>query len=174
MRKTDDRVMRITTITITLLVLLIGGCTGTASRTQSVPVIAVWNLECLSIDSNLPDDIEDIIANKIITTVQAKGYEVVEREQLLLVLEELNLGSSGLASLSSQLKIGHLSGARWMIFGGYQEIAGQLRLDLRIVDVATSQIIAAAEKTVTSNGDLMAVLAVTGDVTRKLILNLTK
>jgi len=163
-------------IVATIIVFIIGGCTGTAPRSQpqSVPTIAVWNLECLSIDSGIAEDMEGILSGKIIDTFQANGYEVVEREQLLLVLEELHLGSSKLASLSTQLEIGHLTGARWMVFGGYQEVAGQLRLDLRIVDVATSQILGAAEETVVTNGNIMTVLATAESVTRELLLNVAK
>ena len=61
-------------------------------------------------------------------------------------MEELKLGSSSLADEDTRLKLGRLSGARLMVFGGYQIIGSRMRLDLRLVEVETGKIIKAVQK----------------------------
>jgi curli biogenesis system outer membrane secretion channel CsgG len=88
---------------------------------------------------------------RVMETAEALDrYVLVERERLLAVLRELNLGSSGLADDATALRIGRLTGARMMLFGAYQIVAGQMRLDLRLVDVETSLVLSTAEQTVAS------------------------
>ena len=77
---------------------------------------------------------------------------MVERERLILALEELKLGSSALADPSTRLQIGRIVGARYMVFGTYMIISGLMRLDLRLVDVETGGILKACERS-TVNSD---------------------
>jgi curli biogenesis system outer membrane secretion channel CsgG len=72
---------------------------------------------------------------------------VVERERLLLALQELNLATTSLTDESTRLQIGRIVGAQLMIFGGYQVIVDKMRLDLRLVEVESGSILKAAEKT---------------------------
>jgi len=163
-------VMRCFFQTATVLALFfLTACVGTVQRNQTVPVVAVWNLEDSSLEGNGFSDLGEILAFRIIETLQTSGYEVVEREKLLLALEELKLGSSKLASEKAQLRIGHLSGARWMIFGGYQVIAGQMRMDLRLVDVETGRVLNAAEKTIPTHNGIGFILKSAGEVTNTLL-----
>jgi hypothetical protein len=76
---------------------------------------------------------------------------VVEREKLLLALEELYLSTSELAERETQLKLGRIVGARWMIFGGYQVVGQTMRLDMRRVDVATGQVVGTVKKEVAAS-----------------------
>jgi hypothetical protein len=74
----------------------------------------------------------------------------VEIQRLLLILDELNLGTSALAHETTRLKLGRMVGARLMVFGGYLVFAEQMRLDLRLVDVETGGVIKTAAKTVSA------------------------
>ncbi len=69
---------------------------------------------------------------------------MVEREKLLLALEELSLGSGELASENSRLRIGKILGAKLMVFGAYQLIGDVIRLDLRLVEVERGLVVNAA------------------------------
>jgi len=89
-----------------------------------------------------------MLAGPVIEALQGKGYQVVERQRLLFLLEELHLGSGVLADESTRLRLGRLCGARWMVFGGYQTIGGQARVDLRLVEVETGKVLKAAQRTV--------------------------
>ncbi|MDX9787857.1 MAG: FlgO family outer membrane protein [Desulfobacterales bacterium] len=144
-------------VIMVVLVSLVSFSCATHQRASSPvpqerkPAIAVWDLENLSPLDPAQADLGDLLSAKIMETVrQNEQYTLVERQQLQLVLRELNLGSSSLADASTQLRIGKMVGARLMIFGAYQVIANQMRLDLRIVEVETGRILKATEKTVSS------------------------
>jgi hypothetical protein len=145
-------------VLVTVICFLLYGCAAAPVAPHAVLseklVIAVWDLEDLSPLGIAQMDLGNLLSARITETVQqAGGYTVVEREKLEIALRELNLGSSSLADPSTQLRIGRIAGARLMIFGAYQVVADQMRLDLRIVDVETGRIIKTAEKTA-AGGDL--------------------
>jgi curli biogenesis system outer membrane secretion channel CsgG len=116
--------------------------------------VAVWDLEYLSPGSNAAHDIGAILSAKIIEISKESGrYEIVERQQLLLALEELNIGSSSrLADESTRLRIGRIVGAKYMVFGTYFVLNESMRIDLRLVEVETGRIVKTTQKT-TNNPD---------------------
>jgi hypothetical protein len=77
------------------------------------------------------------------------------------VLEELHLGSSALADEQTRLKLGKLVGARLMVFGGYQVFGGQMRIDLRLVEVETGKVLKAVHK-IAPSGDMSGWLDAAG------------
>jgi curli biogenesis system outer membrane secretion channel CsgG len=116
--------------------------------------VAVWDLDDLSPSSAVRPHLGEIFSSQIIETLKKKGeYTVVERERLLLALEELRLGTTKLVDETTRLKLGKMLGARLMVFGGYQIIGNQIRIDLRMVEVETGKIRKAVQKT-TSGTDL--------------------
>jgi curli biogenesis system outer membrane secretion channel CsgG len=140
------------------------GATLTAGAT-----VAVWNLENLSIVSDQGQDLEDFLTAKIVETLKNESdYEVVEREQLLLALEELNIGSSALAGEQTGLRIGRILGAQLMVFGAYQFIGDTMRIDLRLVEVETGRILLTSKRTV-SGGTITAWLKAAEKATVDLI-----
>jgi hypothetical protein len=103
---------------------------------------------------NTGPDLGELFANQIIETLKEKeGITIVERDRLLLALEELNLGTSSLADEDTRLELGRIVGARLMVFGSYQVIGDMMRVDLRLVEVENGKIIKAVYKT-TSTTDL--------------------
>lgn len=118
---------------------------------EKTPAIAVWDLENLSPDGSAQVDLGDLLSAKIMEAVrQHHQYALVERQQLQLVLRELDLGSSSLADPATQLRIGKIAGAGLMMFGAYQVVGNQMRLDLRMVEVETGRVLKASERTVGS------------------------
>jgi curli biogenesis system outer membrane secretion channel CsgG len=115
---------------------------------QAGGAVAVWDLEDLAPVPSAAAEMGEILAAKIIETFEESGnYQVVERQRLQLVLEELNLGTTELISDATRLQIGRLIGARLMVFGSYIVINDALRLDVRKVDVETGLILKAVSKT---------------------------
>ncbi|SPD73088.1 Curli production assembly/transport component CsgG [uncultured Desulfobacterium sp.] len=153
-----------------LLLALITGCASAPPESaKAVRGIAVWDMEDLSPMGDGRPDLGGLLSAKVIETVKGKSaYDVVERERLILVLEEQNLGTSGLADESTRLRLGRLVGAQLMIFGAYQVIGGQMRLDIRLVEVETGKILKATEKTV-SAGDLAAWLNAAAEAAAELV-----
>ena len=123
-----------------------------ASLVEKGGAVVVWDLEDLSPIPPAMPDLGELLSGAVIDSVQSAGpYTVVEREKLLLALEELSLGTSEIADQDTQLQLGRIVGARWMIFGGYQVVGETMRLDMRRVDVATGQVVGAVKKEVAAS-----------------------
>ena len=113
--------------------------------------VAVWDLESEVSEGSIVADMGELLSATIIETFKESGkYNVVERQRLVLVLEELNIGASEMVSDSTRLEIGKIVGARLMVFGSYTGIGETIMLDLRKVEVETGRILKATYKTTTS------------------------
>jgi curli biogenesis system outer membrane secretion channel CsgG len=144
-------------------------CWAAAAMDNEGAAVAVWDLENLTPLNPAVTDMGELLSAKVIETIKESGnYTVVERERLLLALEELNLGSSAVVSESSRLEIGRIVGARLMIFGSYIVINNILRLDLRMVEVETGSILMATSKTMTGL-DPIEWLKITQDAAEELL-----
>ncbi|BBO70890.1 hypothetical protein DSCA_48200 [Desulfosarcina alkanivorans] len=156
------------------LLLLLGalatGCaTAPVPAPAGPPALAVWTLEDLSLPGTTGVDLAELMTARVMETVEAsKGYALVEREQLLAILQELNLGSGSLAEDATGLRVGRMLGARMMLFGAYQVVASQVRVDLRLVEVETGRLVRASQKTVPA-GNLSAWLRAAEAATRDLL-----
>lgn len=155
---------------VVLLAAMVAGCaTAPVSVPAGPPALAVWTLEDLSLPGTTGADLAELLTARVMETVEATGgYALVERERLLAILQELNLGSSDLADEAAGLRIGRLAGARLMLFGAYQTVASQMRLDLRLVEVETGRVLNTAQQTV-SAGNLSAWLHAAAAATRDLL-----
>lgn len=69
------------------------------------------------------------------------GLRLVERGRLNELIAEQDLAASERVDASTAAQIGRLIGARYMILGGFIDFYGDFRLDTRVVDVETSEII---------------------------------
>ena len=126
------------------------------------PVMVVWPFEEVTF---LPDRLDHGklggLAQEVITAtlMQDGRLEVVERERLDRILEELNLNCSGLAARDACQQVGKIVGADKMVFGEYLRLPdGRTRVLVRIVDVETSLVDAGLEATVSGGADPYAVL----------------
>ena len=82
------------------------------------------------------------LAQMMVTDIKGTpGVTVVERQQLQAILDELELGHSGMADPKAAAKVGKLLGAEWMVLGSYFELMGTLRIDARLVQVETGEIL---------------------------------
>lgn len=152
-----------------LLLTFFAGCTSAPCMDPQTSAVAVWDLANLNPAEAIGPDMGELLAAIVIETLkESDAFQVVERERLILALEELNLGSSSLVDESTRLKIGRIVGARFMVFGGYFVLGGMMRLDLRLVEVETGSIVKAAQKT-TSAGDLNGWLRVARQAAEELI-----
>lgn len=66
---------------------------------------------------------------------------VVDRSDIQRLLNEQNLGTQGRVDAATAARIGKLVGARYMIMGAFIDHYGKMRIDTRIVDVETSEIL---------------------------------
>lgn len=138
-----------------LLCLLLCSCatapepTAVATAVPRGPSsVAVWDFDNLSPTRFAQPDLGERLAAEATDAIMRKGtWEVVERQRLLLVLEEQNLGTQAFVDESTRLRLGKMVGARTMIFGAYQSFGGdQTRIDVRLVDVESGRTVKSVDK----------------------------
>jgi curli biogenesis system outer membrane secretion channel CsgG len=150
------------------IAILFCGCAGTTIERSGCQV-AVWELENLTIGRSSSTDLGPALTTKVMEGLQSGGAcTVVERQKLDTALAELSLGSSALAAENTRLKVGRLVGARQMVFGAFQILGNQMRLDLRLVDVATGEVINTAEASAPAD-ERISWLRAAGQATRHLV-----
>jgi len=74
---------------------------------------------------------------------QNTALRVIERGMLRQLIEEQDLGGSGRVDPNTAARIGKIVGAKFALLGGFVDSFGTMRLDARIVDVETSEIVKA-------------------------------
>jgi len=86
--------------------------------------------------------LEKGIAGMMISELAANpSARVVERERIQKLLTEQNLDASGTVTPETAAKIGKLVGARYVITGAFIDFYGDFRLDARMINVETSEIV---------------------------------
>lgn len=76
---------------------------------------------------------------------QNQALRVVERSRLRELLEEQGLVTGGQVDPQTAARLGRLVGARYVITGAFVDLYGTFRLDGRVVDVETGEILRTAE-----------------------------
>ncbi len=111
------------------------------------PGIGVWILEN---GGSYGQDAEDFEAlrvglQQILMTELARNpaMRVVERSQLNALIAEQDLGAAGRVDPETAARVGRIVGAKFMVLGGFVDWFGDFRLDARIVDCETTEIIVA-------------------------------
>ena len=88
------------------------------------------------------DALQKGIAGMLISELaQNPAARVVEREDIQRLLDEQNLGSSGRVDPQTAAKVGKLVGARYVVLGTFLDFYGDFRVDARLVNVETSEIV---------------------------------
>jgi TolB-like protein len=132
---------------VTLLALAVGFALVPApARAQDTrPGIAVLpfdNSGSFGQDKENFDALQKGIAGMLISELAANpAARVVEREQIQSLLDEQHLGTSGQVDPQTAARIGKLVGARYIITGTFIDFYGDFRVDLRLVNTETSEII---------------------------------
>ncbi|MEO8634234.1 MAG: CsgG/HfaB family protein [Gemmatimonadales bacterium] len=86
--------------------------------------------------------LEKGIAGMLISELaQNPAARIVDRSSVQRLLDEQDLGKDGRADAATAAKIGKLVGARYMVMGSFVDLYGRFRVDARIVDVETSEIL---------------------------------
>jgi TolB-like protein len=73
----------------------------------------------------------------------AKGFEVIERTQLKVILKEHQLSSSGLIDPSTAKKLGQIAGVDALVTGTITALGDTVRLSAKVVDTQTAKMIGA-------------------------------
>jgi tetratricopeptide (TPR) repeat protein len=115
------------------------------------------------------DFLRDWLPDSLGASLQSSGeLRVVERRQLLKILQEQKLGSSTLASKEGRLELGKIAGAQTLIFGDFAAVGEVLQISARIVDVETGVILRSASV----HGGVDSARALGEDLSRRLAQDL--
>lgn len=88
------------------------------------------------------DALERGMAGMLISELGANpAMRVVERENIQRLVDEQNLGSSGRVDAQTAARLGKLVGARYAVMGSFIDLYGDFRVDVRVVNVETSEIV---------------------------------
>ncbi len=107
--------------------------------------------ERAGIDSAFQRELEKTVKNKLMP------IQVVEREMLDKLLQELQLGSSDLASPETQRQLGKVLSARFLGFIEFASLGSSPMVYVRIVDTETTEIIGQCSSVLNEN-DLLATI----------------
>lgn len=92
---------------------------------------------------------------------------VVDRSDINRILNEQNLATQGRVDAATAARVGKIVGARYMIMGNFIDHYGKMRIDARIVDVETSEIL----KVVSSQKEREKLFDMINDVALAIMAN---
>lgn len=102
------------------------------------------------------DYLSSAIPQLLVTDLKpAKKIELIERSQLDKVLQEHQLGQSGAVDEKTAVKIGQLVGANHLLLGAVFQTDDLIRLDARLVEIASGRITLAEKVTTSKDNDLI-------------------
>ena len=86
------------------------------------------------------------LADMLITDLSSiAGAQIVERAQLNLLLKELALNKSPFIDPATAAKMGRGLGANYIVTGSFASVDPMMRIDARIVEVASGRVVHSAE-----------------------------
>lgn len=131
-----------------VLLCLGWGATSVSAADKPFTAVAVWDFENVSPPTqSQAQDLQleylrrSLSESMTQSLIKIPGLKLVDRLQLRRVMAELSLGADSLADQDTRLKVGRVTGAQCMLFGSFLAMADQVRVDLRLVDTQTSQIV---------------------------------
>lgn len=132
-------------VALTLSVAALRGLDAQARSQDTRPGVAVLPFDnggSYGQDKENFDALQKGIAGMLISELAANpAARVVEREQIQKLLEEQNLGATGRVNPETAAKVGKLVGARYVVLGSFIDFYGDFRVDVRLVNVETSEIV---------------------------------
>jgi TolB-like protein len=141
--------MRIKLGVSAVLALCLLPVVAAAQQTDARPGLAVFpftNGGAYGPDKEDLAPLEVGIQQMILTELaQNPNLRVVERSELRRILEEQDLVRAGRVDPGTAAQVGRLVGARYVVTGSFIDLFGNFRLDARIIDVETSELVNAVE-----------------------------
>jgi TolB-like protein len=129
---------------VVLSMVLVGVRPAAVHAQEDLPRVAVLDFTGFMMgDGNAAVSLGKAIAAMLVTEFSGRdGIRVIERAQLNEMLREQDLALSGRLDESGAIEIGKLLGVQYVLTGQATDIVGNLRIDIRAIDVETSEIVA--------------------------------
>lgn len=120
-----------------------------AAQQDTRPGVAVLELDAGAAMGIPKEDLSGLqvgLQQTLITELSANpAMRLVERHRIKQLMEEQDLAASGRVDAQTAAKIGKLVGAKYVILAAFNDIGATFRLDGRIVNVETSEIMKAVK-----------------------------
>ena len=126
---------------LVFITVLVSFCIPALGR----PTLAVLNFDNNSfIGGEQYEALRGGLAAMVISDLgqRALGIQVVERTQMKSLLQQIAM-TQAMTTDESKLQAGQLLGAEFLAFGSFMVLNDQIRIDLRVVQVATGQLMTA-------------------------------
>ncbi|MDE0898352.1 MAG: hypothetical protein OSA81_04980 [Longimicrobiales bacterium] len=137
---------------------------------QDIPTVGVMDLESFM----MGEGGASVQLGKAVTAMLAtefssrEGIRIVERQRINDLIREMDLSYSG--RVEEAVEIGKLLGMQYVLLGAVTSIVDNLRMDIRAVDVETSEVLTAMKKSATTNELFSVVVDLADDFGKALNL----
>jgi TolB-like protein len=132
---------RLLFVTLTLAALALPAGLGAQDTRPGIAVMPFTNGGSYGQDKQNFEALEKGLAGMLISELaQNPNARLVDRENVQKLVDEQNLGKDGRLDAATAAKIGKIVGARYMVMGSFIDLYGKFRVDARLVDVETSEI----------------------------------
>lgn len=165
--------MRTRGATLPLVLCMVAPVALSAQQAASPgePVVAVIDFNAFSLSLQDASAVGKGVAGMLITELSDReGMQVVERQEINAVLQEAKLALSGRVDEASAMEVGKLVGAQYLITGVLGIEQSQVRMDVRIFQVETSEILQAMKFTGKPDEFLQLIVNVADAFTKDLEL----
>ncbi len=155
-----------------LLAAAVAGMRTPSAHAQDLPTVAVLDFTSFMMgEGGNSVNLGKAITAMLVTEFSGReGIQVIERAQLNDMLREQDLVLSGRVDESSAIEIGKMLGAQYVLLGQASSIVDNLRMDIRAVDVETSEIVAVLKKSDRTSELLSVVVALADEFGQQLNL----
>jgi len=166
--------MRITTSIAVLLVAVFCIHYSTEAAQTTIAVLDFENNSFFKAEEY--DPLTKGLAEMFVTELSSlEALQVVERQKLKSVLDELKLSQSGLISEKNSTEVGKLLGAHHLVFGGYMVTMDEkIRIDVRVVEVETGLTLNAGQETGKTKDILRLIQKLSTKIVKDLNVQLSK
>ena len=153
-----------TTFFVSVLAAVTLAVPGASAQNTDVPTVAVMDFTGFMLgEAGNSVNLGKAVSAMLVTEFSGRdGIQVVERQDLNALLQEQRLALSGRVDESSAVEIGKLLGAQYMFYGQVASIADNLRIDIRAVDVETSEVVSVMKK-MDATSELLSVIVWVAD-----------
>lgn len=124
-----------------------------ASPNQNAkPTIAILNFQSNTGDTSIDAMLSTGSAETIISDLSLiKEITVVERTRILEVMQEIELGMTGIIDEETAQQAGKLMGVQYILMGHWQRFGEQFRVNARLVEIETGKIVVSIKETGNEN-----------------------
>ncbi len=115
---------------------------------RDVPTVAVMDFSSFMMgEGGASVNLGKAISAMLVTEFSGReGMRIIERAELNDLLREQDLNLSGRIEESDAIEVGKMLGVQYVIHGQVTSIVDNLRMDIRAVDVETSEIVSVMKK----------------------------